>query len=178
MNDDGEVDYSAYTYRELLEALNNINARKYPKNYRNLQIALEKIGPAQQAALEGKSVDVGQSLDDPPDNTPSENYETDPEVQHVKHLLTALIVAGLSAHLLWLGDIVLPFAEPFVVSLSGVGVHMGTASFWLAVSVPVSFAIDFLDSRDNAKKYRLYALFAEGAATALLFFAYLLSVKS
>ena len=36
MQDDGEVVYAGYTYQELLEALDAINAKSYPLNYRNL----------------------------------------------------------------------------------------------------------------------------------------------
>jgi hypothetical protein len=42
MNDDGDIDYSNYTRRELEEALAGINKNKYPKNYANLSIAYER----------------------------------------------------------------------------------------------------------------------------------------
>jgi hypothetical protein len=43
MRDDGDVDYSRYTLRELEEALAGINKHQYPKNYANLRLAYERI---------------------------------------------------------------------------------------------------------------------------------------
>ena len=177
---DGRIDYSTYSYRELLEALDNINSKKYPKNYKNLQIALEKIGPAQRAALERGSYEADDAdgteffFDDPL----ADDEQLDPDVRRVRHLATALAVAGIGAYLLWVGDIVLPFAQPLTVSLSGLGVPIGLASFVLAITVPASFIVDVFDDRDNGKKYYLYALFAESAATGLLAFAYIVSLQS
>ena len=43
MRDDGDIDYSRYTLRELEEALAGINKLRYPKNYANLRSAYERV---------------------------------------------------------------------------------------------------------------------------------------
>ncbi len=84
MNNDGEIDYSRYSYRELLEALDSISSRKYPKNYANLQAALEKVGPAQREAL------AQESASDPLSEDESYDYESqsDPDLRRINHLVT------------------------------------------------------------------------------------------
>ena len=44
MNDDGKIDYSGYSPRELREARSNINPRMYPENYANLITEFERRG--------------------------------------------------------------------------------------------------------------------------------------
>jgi uncharacterized RDD family membrane protein YckC len=39
---DGQIDYSSFTRRELVEALDGINREKYPRNYENLRKALAR----------------------------------------------------------------------------------------------------------------------------------------
>ena len=173
MHDDGKIDYSRYSYRELLGALDNINSRKYPKNYANLQAALEKIGPAQRAAIEGSP--------QPEPFTINENYledePADPDHRRVKHLLTALAVAGYSGYLIWIDDITLPFNPPLHVSLSGLGETLAYFAFLFAIAVPASFAVDYIDERDNRKVYLLFALFSESVATGLILFASVISAS-
>ena len=167
MNNDGEIDYSRYSYRELLEALDNINSRKYPKNYANLQAALEKVGPAQREAL------AQESASDPLSEDESYDYESqsDPDIRRINHLVTAIAVAGISAYLLWVDDLTLPFSEPLKISLSGLGETLGYLAFLFAMAVPASFVLDYADHRDNRKKYLLFAMFAESIATILIVFA-------
>jgi hypothetical protein len=43
MRDDGDIDYSRYTLRELEEALAGINKQQYPENFANLRSAYEQI---------------------------------------------------------------------------------------------------------------------------------------
>lgn len=43
MRDDGDIDYSKYTLRELEEALAGINSERYPKNYQKLRAAHERL---------------------------------------------------------------------------------------------------------------------------------------
>ncbi len=171
MSQDGEIDYSQYSYRELLDTLNNINARKYPRNYANLQAALEKVGPEQRGALERGSTSVPVPGDSLVDGGPQSN----PDVRRVKHLLAALAVAGLSAYLLWIDDLTLPLSTPLRVSLSGMGETLAYLAFLFAAVVPASFVLDYIDERDNRKKYLLFALFSESVATGLMFFAVAIS---
>jgi len=42
MRDDGDIDYSKYTLRELEEALAGINKQQYPRNYAHLRSAYEQ----------------------------------------------------------------------------------------------------------------------------------------
>lgn len=174
MSNDGKLDYSQYSYRELLEALNNINSRKYPKNYANLQAALEKIGPVQREALERNH---DPAIRDEAEQ-PSDDFGSDPGVRRVNHLITAIAVAGISGYLLWVGAITLPLKKPLIVSLSGLGETLGYIAFLLAISVPASFVLDVFDNRENEKKYLLFAMFAESVATGLLIFAAVISLPS
>lgn len=171
MSSDGQIDYSEYSYRELLEALNNINSRKFPVNYANIQAALEKVGPAQRDAL------ARQSESDPLPEIDSliDESRLPPDVRRVNHLVTSLFVAGISAYLLWVGDLTLPFKTPLKIALSGMGETLGYLAFLLAVAVPASFVLDYIDHRDNRRKYLLFAIFAESAATGLIIFAAVVS---
>jgi hypothetical protein len=57
MNQDGEIDYSRYTFQELREALEFIRADQYPINYRNLvsEISIRPESPQiSETALEAK----------------------------------------------------------------------------------------------------------------------------
>ncbi len=173
MSSDGDLDYSRYSYRELLEALNNINSRKYPENYANLQAALEKVGPSQREALARDSA----SEPCPSDESADDNSQPDPDVRRVKHLATAIGVAGVSAYLLWVDDLTLPMSEPLKISLSGIGETLGYSAFLLATAVPASFVLDYVDHRDNRKKYLLFAMFAESIATGLIVFASVISAS-
>lgn len=174
---DGQIDYSTYTYPELLQALNSIDRHTYPKNYANLERAIEQVSPAMREAYEAAppsapefpddELDRGDSLDDP--------EPKDPEVEYIKHLTTALAVAGISAYLLWVGDITLQFGDRMTIALRGFGETLGRAAFLFAISVPASFILNLVDDRDNQKVYRLYALFAESIATLLLIGAWIVS---
>ncbi len=44
IHDDGKIDYSGYSSRELREARLNINAEEYPKNFANLVSEFERRG--------------------------------------------------------------------------------------------------------------------------------------
>ena len=173
LSDDGEIDYSGYSYRELLEALDNISARRYPKNYANLQAALEKIGPAQREALARASEPASR----PNVENLAEEPQPDPDFHRVKHLATAIVVAGVSAYLLWVDDLILPLTKPLKIALSGNGELLGSLAFLFAISVPASLILDYVDHRDNQKKYFLFAMFAESVATALLIFASIISAS-
>lgn len=171
---DGEIDYSGYSYRELLEALNNINSKKYPNNYANLQSALEEIGPEQRLALERGPAPIPEvTISVPPDSI----EPTDPETRRVKHLLTALAVAGYSGYLLWVGTLTLPLNQPLTISLFGLGKTLGQVAFLFAIAVPASFIVDFFDHRDNRKTYLLFAMFSESLATGLIIFASILGAS-
>lgn len=170
MSEDGKVDYSQYSYRELLESLDNINSRKYPENYANLQAALEAIGPEQRAALERASTSVPIAEDRLDDETLS-----DPDFRRIKHLLTALAVAGFSGYLLWIDDLTLPFNPPLKISLFGLGKTLSYLAFCFAVAVPASFVVDYIDRRDNRKAYLLFAWFSESVAAGLIVFAAIIS---
>lgn len=177
MSRDGKIDYSGYSYRELLEALDNINSRHYPKNYANLQAALEKIGPVQREALaQGSKPDPIPENDSLLDDL-VENSKSDPDVRRVNHLVTAILVAGVSAYLLWVDDVTLPFTTPVTIALSGLGYKLGYLAFLLAIAVPASFVLDYVDHRDNRKTYLLFAIFAESVATGLLMFAAFISAS-
>jgi len=173
LSNDGEIDYSGYSYRELLEALDNINSRKYPKNYASLQATLERVGPAQREALARGYPPHPPSEVDRPD----EESQPDPDVRRINHLVTAIVVAGISAYLLWVDDVTLPMTEPIRISLSGIGEILGHLAFLFAIAVPASFVLDYVDHRDNRKKYLLFAMFAEGIATALMIFACVISTS-
>jgi hypothetical protein len=178
LSKDGQIDYSRYSYRELLEALDNINSRKYPGNYANLQTALENVGPEQRAALERGSAPVpNPDVDLLGDDSPDDEFQSDPDVRRVKHLLTALAVAGLSGYLLWVDDVVLPFSNPLTISLSELGVTLANMALLFAIAVPASFLIDYVDERDNRKKYLLFAMFSESVATGLIIFASIISAS-
>lgn len=174
MSNDGKLDYSQYSYRELLEALNNINSKKYPKNYANLQVALEKIGPVQREALAPNDEPVSRAEPE----QPVDDFRSDPDVRRVNHLITALAVAGISGYLLWVGSITIPFEKPLVVALSGLSETLGYIAFVLALLVPASFVLNLIDHRENDKKYLLFAMFAESVATGLLIFAAFISLPS
>ncbi len=172
MSNDGRIDYSGYSYRELLEALNNINSKKYPRNYANLQAALEKIGPAQRDALaQGIPPDPLPDDKGPVFKSEADDVQSDPDVRRINHLVTAIAVAGISAYLLWVNDVTLPFGEPLTISLSGIGETLGYLAFLFAVAVPAVFALDYVDHRDNGKTYLLFAMFAESIAVCLIIFA-------
>ncbi len=174
LSTDGNIDYSRYSYREILEALDSINSRKYPKNYANLQAALEAIGPTQREAL------AQDFTSDPPADVPfatDDRVQPDPDTRRVNHLVTAITVAGISAYLLWVDDLTLPFSEPLKISLIGIGKTLGNLAFLFAIAVPASFIIDYADHRDNRQKYLLFAMFAESIASALLIFAAFISAS-
>lgn len=172
---DGKVDYSDYTYPELLQALNSIDARSYPKNYANIERAIEHISPAMREAYEGQA--ISESLDKDIDwgDSWDEAEQKDPEVEYVKHLVTALAVAAISAYLLWVGDITLPLGDKMTIALNGLGKTLASVAFLLAITVPASVVINYMDHRDNQKMYRLYALFAESVATLFLIGAWVVS---
>ena len=174
MNQDGEIDYSHYSYRELLEALNNIDSRNYPENYRNLQKALEAIGPEQREALERGAEPIPIFEND----MSVEHDKIDPDTRRIAHLLTALGVSGISAYLLWVADITIPLDTPLTISLAGFSRKLAYAALVLAATVPLSFVVDYMDTRDNRNKYLLFAYFAETAATGLIGFACFISVTS
>ena len=68
-HDDGEIDYSKYTLRELQEALAGINRRHYPKNYSNLRSRYEH--------LTGTAVDLPSPHADTSDPVQSERTAWD-----------------------------------------------------------------------------------------------------
>lgn len=63
---DGDIDYCSYTLRELEEALDGINAQKYPQNYVNLCRAYERLAPGQSEAASPDFVDAERPPDDDP----------------------------------------------------------------------------------------------------------------
>lgn len=165
LNDnDGKVDYSNYTYPELLQALNSIDARSYPKNYENIERAIEQISPAMRAAynVEPEDLDEGETWDAP------EPKPKDPEAEYKKHVITALIIAMVSGYMLWAERIPLPIDEGMIFTFRGMGETLAKGAFLLAISVLGSFAINLADHREDKKIYRTYALIAESVATVLL----------
>jgi hypothetical protein len=173
LSEDGKIDYSDYSYRELLEALNSVNSRKYPENYANLQTALEQMGPEQRVALERGSDPIPSQENSSLDH----DSQADPDIRRVNHLLTALAVAGFSAYLLWVGDLTVPLSAPLKISLSGLGETLANLAFLFAIAVPASFVIDYVDERDNRKTYLLFAMFSESVATGLIVFAAFISAS-
>ncbi len=61
MNDDGDIDYSRYTLRELEEALAGINRQRYPKNYLNLRSTYDQRAAALAASPAPTAEDAGDS---------------------------------------------------------------------------------------------------------------------
>ena len=65
MSDDGEINYSSYSMSELRDALEHIDQRNYPANYRNLLAAIEmqegeSVSPAKDdVKSEKKLIPVG-----------------------------------------------------------------------------------------------------------------------
>ncbi len=55
-DDDGRIDYSIYSYAELVQAKNSIDAAKYPKNFNNLSSALSLFDASRSSIGDGNVV--------------------------------------------------------------------------------------------------------------------------
>lgn len=178
-SNDGKIDYSDYTYPELLQALNNIDRRSYPQNYANIERAIEQISPAMREAYDAEmpiftsrsdnNVDRSEPADEP--------KQEDPETAYKRHVVTGTVIAVVSGFLLWSDRIPLPIAEKMTFAFSEFGETLAQAAFLIAITVPASFVINYVDHRDDKKIYRTYALIAEAAATVLLGFAFVNSLQ-
>ncbi len=101
---DGEIDYSKYSLAELLEARRNINARRFPRNFANLEAAIARLQPNPNEANFDVSTEPDRSvwtvLDGPA------QYESLP----IKETALYIVVFGLAG-------LTVAFAFEFVLAL-------------------------------------------------------------
>ncbi|UNK50580.1 hypothetical protein MNR01_06115 [Lysobacter sp. S4-A87] len=157
---DGDVDYSKYTLREMEEALDGVNAEKYPKNHANLRAAYQKLtdqlppAPAPAADLQAEQVPFD---DDPP---PAPKYD-----EHGRYLPNhipaseRLRLAGLSMLLLAYGSYGV-WRNDFYVPARRGGMHLHDASAWSMFAAfgcaclgMLVLIADHYDRRDNELNY-------------------------
>jgi hypothetical protein len=73
MQDDGDIDYSAYSLRELEEGLAGINKHRYPRNYANLCAAYERI-TGMRAHIQGAEPPLGANDHEPREPGPFDKF--------------------------------------------------------------------------------------------------------
>jgi hypothetical protein len=156
---DGDVDYSKYTQREMEEALEGINAGKYPKNHANLRAAYQKLTerlPPEAAAA--RQAEYVQSEDeDPP---PAPKYDERgryipnhiPKSERLRLAGLSLLLLAYGSYGVWANDLYLPAKRR--------GIHLHDASAWVmfgaiacACLVMLVLVADHYDRRDNELNY-------------------------
>ncbi|HEY5971128.1 MAG TPA: hypothetical protein VIT22_04005 [Pseudoxanthomonas sp.] len=151
---DGDVDYSKYTQREMEEALEGVNARKYPKNHANLCAAYQKLPPAPAPACQAEHV---QFEDEPP---PAPKY--DEHGRYIPNHIPAserLSMAGFSLLLLAYGSYGVWGNDLYLPTKRG-GIHLHDVSAWTMFGAiacaclgMLVLAADHYDRRDNELNY-------------------------
>lgn len=155
---DGDVDYSGYTLRELIEALEGINPKAYPRNYANLRAAYQVLAttPAPAATADAQA-EHDQYDEEPP---PVPQYDEDgryvpnhiPAGERLGLVVLSLVLLAYGSYGVWVNDLYLP-------SKRG-GIHLHDASAWTMLGALACAALgmlvlvaDHYDRRDNELDY-------------------------
>jgi hypothetical protein len=159
---DGDLDYSAYTLRELEEALAGIDARKYPRNHRNLLAAHAAAGGGAPPPLDPPLADREEAEElarwRGPEYDEHGRYVPNriPAKERARHVGLSLLLIGYGGYGVWVNDLYLPGRRA--------GVHLHDEAAWLmyaamlaASLVLLSVVVDHYDRRDNERHYRRVA---------------------
>jgi hypothetical protein len=157
---DGDIDYSRYTLREMEEALAGINRSQYPRNHANLLAAYQSLTstlPPSSATMAAE--DVAEFADEIP---PQPRYDASGRYlpnhiaagERVGYLIFAAALLAYGSYGVWVNDFHLP-------SRRG-GIHLHGMAAWCmygAVAcgslVLLLLVVDHYDRRDNEIKYWL-----------------------
>jgi hypothetical protein len=156
---DGDVNYSKYTLRELEEALSGIDRHQYPKNYANLCSAHQALSRDLPAPPETSQT---AELQEPQDAWPGPRYDENgrylpnhiPTRERLSHIFMSLLLLSYGSYGVWVNDLYIP-------SKRG-GIHLHNSPAWLmygamlcACLVMFAIIVDHYDHRDNERHYRV-----------------------
>lgn len=158
---DGDVDYSKYTLRELEEALSGIDQNQYPKNYSNLCSAYKLVTEALPTQLETSKP---EPANEPEQEWPGPAYDENgrylpnhiPARERLSHTFLALLLLSYGSYGVWANDLYIPGKR------GGVHLHNASAQFMYgamlcACLVMLVVVVDHYDRRDNERHYRAVA---------------------
>lgn len=180
---DGGIDYSAYTLRELEEALAGIDRQQYPRNYANLQAAYCALKPQAETAPEkAPPVDDNVVVEKVVDDSDAWKPKYDEQGRYIPNMVPlrelvsssvmAIFIIGYGVHGALGNDVYIPRKR-------GPGTHFHDEAMWLVVIAMALAAaslllrvVDHFDRRDNQHRYRIATLALTYLAMTMFFAAF------
>jgi hypothetical protein len=169
---DGDIDYSRYTLRELEEALSGIDRHHYPKNHSNLCAAYQQLTARLPEA--GPSEHTSGPAE-PEDDWTGPRYDENgryianhiPPGERTGHIVMSLLLLAYGSYGVWANDLYIPGKRSRGMHLHDVPAWIMYAAMVCACLVMFSVVIDHYDRRDNERRYRAVAAIGEFVGCSL-----------